>query len=174
LNVPAFVVLHDTSLDEICRSRPGSMSALLQISGIGERKAELYGQQILGALRRFASGSRSTAGAEKKVSPSEETMRLLADGRTLDEIAALRGRRRSTIVSMVSDLVERGEVKFQTAWVDREKMKQIEDACGSLGLDKLTPLKDILPPEITFDEIRLVVAQLRHQSNNPQAKAANL
>jgi superfamily II DNA helicase RecQ len=51
--VPAYVVMHDTTLDEICRYRPGSIAALLQISGIGERKAELYGEKILAALRKF-------------------------------------------------------------------------------------------------------------------------
>lgn len=90
---------------------------------------------------------------------------MLAQGRTLDEVAVIRGRQRSTIVSMVSDLVERGEVEFQPGWVDQEKQKNIEDACGRLGLGKLTPLKDALPPEITFDEIRLVVARLRQQEN---------
>ena len=52
-SVPAFVVMHDTTLDEICRMRPSSLGGLLQISGIGERKAELYGKQILDALKRF-------------------------------------------------------------------------------------------------------------------------
>jgi ATP-dependent DNA helicase RecQ len=55
-NVPAFVVLHDATLDEICRTRPGSLGGLLQISGIGERKAELYGVKILAALRQFRGG----------------------------------------------------------------------------------------------------------------------
>ncbi len=58
-NVPAFVVMHDTTLDEICRFRPGTLSSLLQISGIGERKAELYGEQILAALRQFRAGARA-------------------------------------------------------------------------------------------------------------------
>ncbi len=160
-NTPAFIVMHDTTLDEISRIRPRSLRELLQVSGIGERKAELYGQQILDALRRFEKGSRSSPIPEKKLSPAAETMRLLAEGRTLDEIAAIRGRQRSTIVSMVSDLVERGEVEFQPGWVDQEKQKKIADVGGRLGLGKLTPLKEALPPEFTFEEIRLVVARLR-------------
>jgi ATP-dependent DNA helicase RecQ len=57
--VPAFVVMHDTTLDEICRYRPGSIAALLHISGIGERKAELYGEKVLAALRQFRAQSRA-------------------------------------------------------------------------------------------------------------------
>src|SRR5467141_4227327 len=160
-NTPAFVVMHDTTLDEICRIRPRSVRELLQVSGIGERKAELYGQQILDALRRFDKGSRSTPVPEKKVTPAAETMRLLAEGRTFDEIAAIRGRLRSTIVSMVSDLVERGEVQFQPGWVEQDKQKMIEEVCGRLGLERLGPIKEALPPEFAYEHIRLVVARLR-------------
>jgi ATP-dependent DNA helicase RecQ len=172
-NTAAFIVMHDTTLDEICRTRPSSLAGLLQVSGIGERKAELYGRPILDALRRFCSGARAAVVPEKRLKPAEETVRLLAEGRTLDEIARVRGRQRSAIVSMVSDLVERGEVKFQPGWVDQEKQTRIEDACVRLGLGKLTPLKNVLPPEITFEEIRLVVAQLRRQQSNSQESASH-
>jgi ATP-dependent DNA helicase RecQ len=172
-NVPAFIVLHDTTLDEICRSRPSSLAGLLQVSGIGERKAELYGRPILDALRRFRGGARAAVVPEKRLKPAGETVRLLAEGHTLDEIARIRGRQRSTIVSMVSDLVERGEVKFQPGWVDQEKQERIEDACARLGFGNLTPLKNVLPPEITFEEIRLVVSRLRRQQSNSQESASH-
>jgi ATP-dependent DNA helicase RecQ len=58
--VPAYVVMHDTSLDELCRRRPASPSQLLDVSGFGERKAELYGQQIFDALERFQNGARAS------------------------------------------------------------------------------------------------------------------
>ena len=51
--VPAFVVMHDTSLDELCRVRPASLSELLRVHGFGERKVELYGEQIIAELARF-------------------------------------------------------------------------------------------------------------------------
>jgi len=167
-NVPAYVVMHDTTLDEICRVRPGSIGGLLHITGIGERKAELYGRQILDALQRFRDGARAAA-PEKKITPSEETMQLIEQGKTLDEIAVIRGRRRSTIVSMVSDLVERGLLKFHTSWVTEDRQRQIEAAAGKLGLEKFTPIKEALPPDFTYDEIRLVVANLRRRGGQSMA-----
>ena len=171
-NAPAFVVMHDTTLDEICRVRPKSIADLLEVSGIGERKAEMYGQKILGVLKRFREGARAAAAPEKREKPEEETMRLLAEGRTLDEIAVIRGRRRSTIVSMVSDLVVRGMVQFQPAWVEQGRQSAIEEACAKLGLDKFSPLKEALPPEYTYDEIRLVVALIRSRNEEKSAAAA--
>jgi ATP-dependent DNA helicase RecQ len=159
--VAAFVVMHDTSLDEVCRMRPTSTAELLQVPGFGQRKTATYGQQIFEALERFRNGDRASAVPSKKSKPAEETMRLLAEGHTLNEIAAMRGRQLGSVVSMVSDLVEKGELEFQTAWVDKDRRAIIEAACGRIGIERLKPLKDVLPPEITFEEVRLVVAQLR-------------
>ncbi|MGH9729813.1 MAG: HRDC domain-containing protein [Candidatus Acidiferrales bacterium] len=60
--VPAFVVMHDTSLDALCRARPASLPELLRVRGFGERKVEMYGAKILDALARFRQRA-ATAGA---------------------------------------------------------------------------------------------------------------
>jgi ATP-dependent DNA helicase RecQ len=59
--LPAFVVLHDSSLDELCRVHPRSLTELRAVTGFGERKTELYGKQILEALSRFNSGARAAS-----------------------------------------------------------------------------------------------------------------
>ena len=152
--VPAYIVLHDSSLEEICRRQPKVLAELREIPGIGERKAEVYGQEILNALEKFREGERA-AGSEQSAKPADETLRLLNEGRTLEEIAQLRGRQLSTVVSAVANLLETGQVEFQSEWVSREKQSVIEAACAKIGMDRLKPLKDILPPEITYDEIKL-------------------
>jgi ATP-dependent DNA helicase RecQ len=162
--VPAFVVLHDTSLDEICRLKPKSITELMRVTGIGERKAELFGKQLLDTLARFQKGARAAAAAEKKSAPALETLRLLAEGKSFMEIAATRGRQVATVVNAVAGLVERGELEFREEWIDRNKLAVIEAACAQLGVDGLKPLKDSLPPEVTYDEIRLVVARVRQRA----------
>jgi len=163
--VPAFVVLHDTTLQEICRLRPSSIADLLSITGIGERKAEVYGKGILAALERYRGGARASTllSSEKKTAPALETMRLLAAGHGFEDIAKIRGRQLSTVVNAVANLVERGDLEFQAGWIDRNKQAVIEAACGKVGINGLKPLKDALPPEITYDEIRLVVARVRRE-----------
>jgi ATP-dependent DNA helicase RecQ len=54
--VSAFIVMYDTSLDELCRRPPASLAELRDISGFGERKVEKYGVPILQALERFRRG----------------------------------------------------------------------------------------------------------------------
>ena len=156
-------MLHDTTLEEICRRRPSSMAELLSITGIGERKAEVYGRGILAALERYRNGARASAVPEKKTAPALETLRLLSAGHSFEDIAKIRGRQLSTVVNAVANLVERGDLEFQPAWIDRNKQAVIEAACARLGINGLKPLKDALPPEITYDEIRLVVARMRRE-----------
>ena len=72
------------------------------------------------------------------------------------------------MVNAVAGLVEKGELEFRSEWIERNKLAVIESACASLGLERLErlkTLKDVLPPEITYDEIRLVVAKLRREGN---------
>jgi ATP-dependent DNA helicase RecQ len=171
--MPAYIVLHDSSLDEICRSQPGSIADLLNITGIGERKADLYGKEILAALRQYREGARAAAPPEKKTAPALETLQLLAEGKSFEDIARIRGRQISTVVNAVAGLVEKGDVEFRQEWIDRNKLAVIEAACASLGLERLErlkTLKDALPPEITYDEIRLVVARLRHSGKQNRAE----
>jgi ATP-dependent DNA helicase RecQ len=63
----AFIVMHDTTLDVLCLREPRSLSEVRKIPGIGERKLELYGQEILHALARFRGGARAAAREAKRV-----------------------------------------------------------------------------------------------------------
>jgi len=164
--VPAFVVLHDTTLEEICRMMPSSIQQLRTITGIGERKAEFFGREILEAIQRYREGARASAVTQKKTAPAAETLGLISQGKTLQEIAEIRGRQLGTVVNAVAALVETGTVEFNPDWIERNKLTVIEAACHRAGLEKierLKPLKEVLPPEVTYDEIRLVLAHLRHQ-----------
>ena len=50
-NLPAYVVFHDASLAEMARSAPSSLDALGAISGVGAKKLEAYGREILRVLQ---------------------------------------------------------------------------------------------------------------------------
>ena len=49
-NLPAYVVFHDATLAEMARACPGSLDELGQISGVGAKKLEAYGAEILRVL----------------------------------------------------------------------------------------------------------------------------
>jgi ATP-dependent DNA helicase RecQ len=58
LSIPAFIVMHDTTLDELCKVQPSTLAQLRRVSGFGDRKVEMYGAQILEALKNFGSKPR--------------------------------------------------------------------------------------------------------------------
>jgi ATP-dependent DNA helicase RecQ len=170
--VPAYVVMHDSSLEELCRVRPRSLSELHDITGFGERKIEVYGERVLGVLAAFERGARALETSEKKIKPVEETLRLLAQGKTFAEIAKLRERQLGTVVATVANLVESGELEFAESWVDPGKQAQIETVCARLGTQWLKPLKEALPSDITFEDVRLVVARLRRRDSAAKQSAS--
>ena len=45
--LPPYVIFHDSTLAEIARRRPGSLTALASISGVGGSKLERYGSAII-------------------------------------------------------------------------------------------------------------------------------
>lgn len=164
---PAFVVLHDTTLENLARAVPESLEALQRVSGIGEAKVKTYGEQILAALKRFQEGARASSDWRPKASqPAQETLNLLEEGKTFEEIAQIRGRRVQTVVAMVAELIESGEAKFRESWFGAEKYRMIAEACQRLGTGLLKPIKEALPADISYDQIRLVVAHLRSQAPN--------
>jgi ATP-dependent DNA helicase RecQ len=163
--VAAFVVLHDSALVDLCLAKPSTLQELRRVSGFGDKRVEMYGQQILDALRRFRQGARaSDEGKQKVSSPTKETRRLLEEGRTFEEIAQIRARTMRSVVSLVADMIERGDAEFQPNWLPAERYNQIAAACQQLGMDRLKPLKEALPPEIPYEEIRLVIARLRTET----------
>jgi len=63
--------------------------------------------------------------------------------------------------------VECGELEFSAAWIDPSKLSVIDRECRRAGpqIERLKTLKDVLPPDITYDEIRLVMARYRREQN---------
>lgn len=95
---------------------------------------------------------------------AEETLRLLEEGRSFEEIAQIRNRKLSSVISLVAEMVERGEIDFQPQWFAQQIFDQIVGACQRCGMERLKPIKESLPKEITYEQIRLVAARMRRTS----------
>jgi ATP-dependent DNA helicase RecQ len=50
-HVPPYVIFHDITLSAIARQRPLSADALAKVSGVGQRKLERYGADVLQIVR---------------------------------------------------------------------------------------------------------------------------
>jgi ATP-dependent DNA helicase RecQ len=49
--VPAYVVLHDSTIDGIATARPQTLEQLRGIPGIGDKKLEHYGEELIALVK---------------------------------------------------------------------------------------------------------------------------
>jgi ATP-dependent DNA helicase RecQ len=52
-NLPAYVIFHDATLAAIAALRPTTLTALSQVSGMGQRKLSAYGEEVLRVCQPF-------------------------------------------------------------------------------------------------------------------------
>jgi len=69
--VPPYVILHDKTLHAICEHRPASIEQLESIPGIGAKKLELYGDDIIRITREHGQAAGASA-AEPELLLSDE------------------------------------------------------------------------------------------------------
>jgi ATP-dependent DNA helicase RecQ len=55
--VPAYVVLHDSTIDGIAAQRPATLNQLRDIPGIGDKKLEHYGDELIALVKAGRSGA---------------------------------------------------------------------------------------------------------------------
>lgn len=53
MQVPSYVVFPDKTLRALCRQRPHAYEELLEVSGIGEKKAESFGERFMAEIAAF-------------------------------------------------------------------------------------------------------------------------
>ena len=55
-NVPPYVIFTDTTLEDMARQRPTTPDALRNVSGVGERKLQLFGKRFLDEIVGYVRG----------------------------------------------------------------------------------------------------------------------
>ncbi|MCQ8105147.1 DNA helicase RecQ [Methylomonas sp. SURF-2] len=107
-DVPPYVIFHDATLMAMVESRPRTHAQLGSISGIGERKLALYGEQFLAVLAEFG-GDEHEGAANDSVSESLDLFRL---GYGIEQVARQRGLKADTVYTHLAKGLEAGEVRL--------------------------------------------------------------
>ena len=182
--VPPFVVFGDVSLRDMARRRPASMESFHEIHGVGEHKADEYGDAFLNIITRYCeqygleqdvSRSSSTpatpalslsarAGSESK----QQSWQLFRQGQSIEDVMATTSRARSTVCEYLAEfLAEEGHLTPEP-WVPSGTFERIARAAATLEtIDRLKPLYDALEGTVPYDEIRLAIVCLRNAQTMP-------
>jgi ATP-dependent DNA helicase RecQ len=138
--VPAYVIASDATLEDLSRRRPKYFAELRAVYGIGDHKARTYGEAILARIREFEQGAR--AEVRQRIRAIDQIPRLLAEGKTFDEIAIIRGVSRDTVVSKLAAWIEKGRIVYDDRFVAFDAREKIEEIAAITGVAQLKPLKD--------------------------------
>jgi ATP-dependent DNA helicase RecQ len=94
-----------------------------------------------------------------------ETLELWNKGMSLEKIAQARELAIGTVIGHLCFLVEKGLGVKIDKLVKPERQKKIMAAVKAVGADKLTPIREALGEEFSWDEIKLVVAKMKAHSS---------
>jgi ATP-dependent DNA helicase RecQ len=158
-NVPAYLIFNDNTLQEMASMKPNSILSLRQVSGVGEHKAEAYGEQFLSVLR-------SQTGRGKNGKPTfEVSYDLYQTGKTVDEIAEERGLQVTTVFSHLATAVSVGKELDVSAFLEESDIERVLSAAKAIGeSQKLRPIFDRLEESIPFHRIRLALSVIERDS----------
>ncbi|KQL51175.1 ATP-dependent DNA helicase RecQ [Heyndrickxia shackletonii] len=168
--IPPYIIFSDQTLQEMSIRMPTTDNELLQIKGVGERKLEQYGSAFLTVILAYreqngikdsfkfnAESSRPSSVSEEgkqKEKSHHATYALLQEGLNIEEIAERRGMSTRTIESHLVKCSDEGFAIDWDQFIPSEFVSIIAEAVAKADTDRLTPIKELLPDEVSFFMIR--------------------
>lgn len=178
--VPAFVIFSDATLCELARHRPVTLSEMLKISGVGQRKCEAYGETVTHLIARYCSQHKIAASVELDSAPAprprkskletaangsapKEAVALFDQGLSIGEISLKIGRAPSTVHGYFLEYLQERKITDASKWASKEEIEAIEAAARKVEDGRLKPIYESLNGEIGYDVIRLVLTCMRNR-----------
>jgi len=134
------------------------------LDALGERLRVGDGTSGMDDVKSKRQRKPKTPKAPKEVKPKtwEVSFQLYQQGMKPDLIAKSRALTLSTVIGHLVRYVESGEVSFDDL-VPIEHQQDIERIVRKIGTDNgSTAIKNLCPPDITYDEIRLVLQRMQN------------
>ncbi|MFA0964035.1 DNA helicase RecQ [Roseivirga sp. BDSF3-8] len=173
--VAPYLVLGDNSLREMATYLPETPDHLKRIAGFGATKIEAYGEVFLKEIAAYADERdmpgrmhlmpRETAGGGRKkrratTDTKKESLAMWKKGYSITEIADRRDMTESTIEGHLAHFVAEGSLAIGDM-VDKAVQAKIRQAISLHGTAALRPLKDEVGEEISYGQIKMVIADTR-------------
>ena len=178
-SVPPYVVFPESALRQMAQTRPQTLEAFSQVSGVGSRKLAQYGEVFTDAIRQFcadyglesdpgAAGRRDRPLRERRQTTGDthrHTLELHRQGLSMAEIADQRGLKSSTIANHLEQLIRQGEAVEVDNLVAVDRQHTIVAVLTKLENASLTDIRDRLNPTYSYEEIRLVRAAWQREQS---------
>jgi hypothetical protein len=173
-NIPLYLVASNITLKELCTYLPLDEKSLLKISGLGVKKIAQYGSIFLEVIQAYCEehdlesniesvkinlkkSEKTKSLTKEKIDTKKQSYELYRSGKSIAEIAVIRNFSASTIEGHLSCFIQSGELMLEEM-VSIDKIKRIKEAIDNHGKETLSLLKAQLPTEISYGEIKMVLA----------------
>jgi ATP-dependent DNA helicase RecQ len=163
-NVPPYVIFNDSTLREMATRKPLSKRDMLLISGIGEKKWELYGEMFQDEVAAYVQ-EESKGGSRIKGGTQMLTFEGYKQGLSPDEIAYQRGMNIATVYSHLAMLYETGHNIDISKYINKNEYIDIKFAIEQLpdASNALKPIYEYLQGKHDYHKIRLALS-IYHKS----------
>jgi len=160
--IPAYLVFNDATLKEMERARPLCESDFLEISGVGQRKLEVYGEDFIAEIVAFSNEKVKTS---KKKDTHKVTYDLYKKGLSIDTIADKRNLKSTTIFSHLAKLYTDGKDINIYDFVNNIEVEKVRKAQEELESPQaLRPYYEHLNGEMEYFKIRLALTIIDKES----------
>ncbi|WP_347989990.1 DNA helicase RecQ [Methylomonas sp. AM2-LC] len=160
-DVPPYVIFHDATLMAMLENRPSNKQQMALISGVGERKLALYGDEFLAVLAQFSSLEIKAISSDT----ANETLDLFRLGLNVEQIAAKRNLKTDTVYNHLSKNLETGLIDLhEVVNLSNADITAIEDQFLHLPdqqKNALKPVYEHFAGEYSYEVLRCVRASLQ-------------
>ena len=133
------------------------------IKTMGEKKISQMHEEFADRVKGPAF-AKATAGKGKKLDTVSETKKMLDDGKSPKDIAKARGLKLGTVLDHVEKIKEKDpnyNIYNLRSSIPQTRFKEIYSAFRKIGMSeggfyKLAPIRELLGPKYSYDDLRLV------------------
>jgi ATP-dependent DNA helicase RecQ len=162
--VPPFVIFHDSSLREMVTKLPMSVKEISKVKGVGAVKLEKYGQSFIDKIKGYVESkkvnNRSSKLKNSKFKSHMISYNLYKEGNNLKEIAEIRDLALSTVGEHIIRAARDGKEVDLGSFIPEEYREFILHKIKEIGSDKLKPIKEQLPEEISYFQIKAMICHM--------------
>ncbi len=167
-NMPAFTIFSDATLSDMAQKKPLSEASMMDVSGVGLVKYNMYGELFLNEIQSFIQNS----GASARVlglDSADVTYAMYTEGKTPEEIAENRNLNIVTIISHLAKAYENGKKVDFGAYINKSDYEEIIKKAKTLQLkkgDALKPLYEALNAKHEYHVLRIAMAVWTKKGQN--------
>jgi ATP-dependent DNA helicase RecQ len=173
--VPPYIVFSDVSLRQMARFYPATDKEFSRISGVGDRKLREFGAVFLGEIAAYLqSNPRQIFADDSFAEPAapmprrsrltdtvRETLHFFRQGKTVSEIARIRGVKDGTIYSHLEEAMLAGEAIDVKSLLPAEAQHDIAAAFAKHGFGNLGGTVASLGGRYDYGQCRIVRAAMQ-------------